>query len=204
MLLSSRKGGNMTNLQQANEYTKKIFSTKWLQWVHEGTKPAESNAEKNANVLIGTISKHCAMCLNLNGCCFVEEKCPPKPLHPNCHCFCVDIPSITAKAECHIEKFTNYVFVPSLIDDKKQLFELWGYYIMDSEYLRQEFIKQVKLAYSVGDYELGKLDKYGQRINIVIKLKRKNTNEYVLFVSGWMVYPNGKIALTTPYGGKKK
>lgn len=76
MLLSSRKGGNMTNLQQANEYTKKIFSTKWLQWVHEGTKPAESNAEKNANVLIGTISKHCAMCLNLNGCCFVEEKCP--------------------------------------------------------------------------------------------------------------------------------
>ena len=87
---------------------------------------------------------------------------------------------------------------------KKQLFELWGYYIMDSEYLRQEFIKQVKLAYSVGDYELGKSDKYGQRINIVIKLKRKETNEYVSFVSGWMVYPNGKIALTTPYGGKKK
>ena len=108
------------------------------------------------------------------------------------------------KRELLIEKFNKYVFVSSLIDDKKQLFELWGYYIMDSEYLRQEFIKQAKLAYSVGDYELGKLDKYGQRINIVIKLKRKNTNEYVLFVSGWMVYPNGKIALTTPYGGKKK
>lgn len=116
----------MTNLQQANEYTKKIFSTKWLQWVHEGTKPAESNAEKNANVLIGTISKHCAMCLNLNGCCFVEEKCPTKPLHPNCHCYTVDIPSITAKAECSIEKFNKYVFVSSLIGDKKQLFELWG------------------------------------------------------------------------------
>ena len=108
------------------------------------------------------------------------------------------------KRERLIEKFNKYVFVSSLIDDKKQLFELWGYYIMDSEYLRQEFIKQAKLAYSVGEYELGKLDKYGQRINIVIKLKRKNTNEYVLFVSGWMVYPNGKIALTTPYGGKKK
>ena len=192
----------MTNLQQANEYTKKIFSTKWLQWVHEGTKPAESNAEKNANVLIGTISKHCAMCLNLNGCCFVEEKCPTKPLHPNCHCYTVDIPSITAKAECSIEKFTKYIFANGT--SKKQLFELWGYDIMDSQYLQQEFIKQAKLAYSVGEYELGKLDKYGQRINIVIKLKRKNTNEYVLFVSGWMVYPNGKIALTTPYGGKKK
>ena len=26
---------------------------------------------------------------------------------------------------------------------------------------------------------------------------------YVSFVTGWMVYPYGKIALTTPYGGMK-
>ena len=82
------------------------------------------------------------------------------------------------------------------------MFESWGYSIIDSEYLQQEFIKQAKLAYSVGEYELGKLDKYGQRINVVIKLKWKNTNEYVSFVSGWMVYPNGRTVLTTPYGGK--
>ena len=190
------------NLRQANEYTRKFFLTNWVKWVHEGTKPAESNAEKSANVLIGTISKHCAMCLNLNGCCFVISKCPPKPLHPNCHCYTIDIPSITAKAECPIEKFTKYVFVPSLIDDKKQLFELWGYDIMDSQYLQQEFIKQAKLAYSVGDYELGLLNEYGQRINIAITLKRKDKNEYVTFRSGWMVYPYGKIILTTPYGDK--
>ena len=103
------------------------------------------------------------------------------------------------KRERLIEKFNKYVFVSSLIDDKKQLFELWGYYIMDSEYLRQEFIKQAKLADSVGDYELGLLNEYGQRISIVITLKRK---EYVTFRSGWMVYPNGKIVLTTPYGRK--
>ena len=77
------------------------------------------------------------------------------------------------KRERLIEKFNKYVLVSSLIDDKKQLFELWGYYIMDSEYLRQEFIKQAKLAYLVGDYELGLLNEYGQRINIVITLKRK-------------------------------
>ena len=75
---------------------------------------------------------------------------------------------------------------------------------MDSQHLQQEFIKQAKLAYSVSDYELGKLDKYGQRINIAITLKRKDKNEYVTFYSGWMVYPNGKIILNTPYGGKKK
>ena len=190
------------NLQKAKDYTTKLFNTKWVKWVHDGTKPADTSAEKSANVLKGALSKHCAMCLNLNGCCFVEEKCPPKPLHPNCHCYTIDIPSITAIANCPIEKFTKYVFVPSLIDDKKQLFELWGYDIMDSQYLQQEFIKQAKLAYSVGDYELGLLNEYGQRINIAITLKRKDKNEYVTFRSGWMVYPNGKIVLTTPCGRK--
>lgn len=192
----------MLDLKRINDYARKMFSTNWVKWVHEGTKPADTSAEKNANVLIGTLSKHCAMCLNLNGCCFVEEKCPQKPLHQNCHCYTIDIPSITAIADCPIEKFTKYVFVSSLIDDKRQLFELWGYDIMDSKYLQQEFIKQAKLAYSVGDYELGLLNEYGQRINIAITLNRKDNNGQVTFRSGWMVYPNGKIVLTTPYGRK--
>lgn len=188
------------NLQDANEYAEKLFSTKWVKWVHEGTKPADSNAEKSANVLRGSLSKHCAICLNLNGCCFAAEKRPSKPLYPNCRCFTVDVQSITVRAECPIEKFTKYVFADG--NSKKQLFELWGYAIMDSEYLRQEFIRQAELAYAVGDYALGKLDKHGQRINIQIKLKRKNKIGYITFTAGWMVYPNGKIVLTTPYGGK--
>ena len=188
------------NLKQANDYTRKLFSADWVKWVHKGTKPAETNAEKSLNVIKTIIPIHCAMCLNLNGCCFVVGKCPEQPLHPNCHCYTIDIQSITAQAECLIEKFTEYIFVEG--NSKKQLFESWGYSIIYSQYLQQEFIKQAKRAYSVGECELGKLDKYGQRINIVIKLKRKNTNEYVSFVSGWMVYPNGKIILNTPYGGK--
>ena len=188
------------NLQQANDNTIKLFNTNWVKWVHEGTRPAESNVEKNINALKGELSKHCSMCLNLNGCCFVKVKCPEQPLHPNCHCYTIDISSITAKPECSIEKFTKYIFVNG--NSKKDLFESWGYSIKDSEYLQQEFIKQAKLAYSVGDYELGKLDKHGQRINIEIKLKRKDKEGYVTFQSGWMIYPNGKIILTTPYGDK--
>ncbi len=192
----------MLDIKRINDYARKMFSTNWVKWVHEGTKPADTSAEKSANALIGALSKHCAMCLNLNGCCFVVGKCPQKPLHQNCHCYTIDIPSITAKADCPIEKFTKYVFVSSLVDDKRQLFELWGYDIMDSKYLQQEFIKQAKLAYSVGDYELGLLNEYGQRINIAITLNRKDNNGQVTFRSGWMVYPNGKIVLTTPYGRK--
>ena len=75
---------------------------------------------------------------------------------------------------------------------------------MDSQYLKQEFIKQAKLAYYVGYYELGLLNDFCQRINIEITLKKKNMNEYATFVSGWIVYPDGKIVLATPYGGKSK
>lgn len=188
------------NLQQANEYTKRLFSTNWVKWVHEGTNPAENNAEKSTNVLVGAISKHCAICLNLNGCCFVVEKCPSKPLHPNCHCRTIPMLIMTASAECPIEKFSKYIFADG--NNKKQLFELWGYDIIDSEYLQQEFIKQARLAYAVGDYTLGMLNEYGQRINITIVLKRKNQDTQVTFRSGWPVYPNGKIILTTPYGGE--
>ena len=191
----------VNKIEEVSNYLKKFLQTKWVKWVHHGTKPAESSAEKSVNVIKGVFSRHCAICLNLNGCCFVKEKCPDKPLHHNCHCETIDVSQITATAECSVEKFTKYIFAEG--NSKKDLFEIWGYSIIDSQYLQQEFIKQVKLAYSVGEYELGKLDKYGQRINVIIKLKRKNTNEYVSFVSGWMVYPNGKIALTTPYGGKK-
>lgn len=101
-----------------------------------------------------------------------------------------------------IVQWTIYIFANG--NSKKDLFESWGYSIIDSEYLQQEFIKQAKLVYSVGDYELGLLNDFGQRIKIEITLKKKNKKEYVTFVSGWMVYPDGKIILTTPYGGKSK
>lgn len=85
---------------------------------------------------------------------------------------------------------------------KKSCLNFGGYSIIDSEELQQEFIKQAERAYSIGDYELGKLNEYGQRITIKITLKRKDIDEYVTFQSGWMVYPNGKIILVTPYGDR--
>lgn len=193
------------NLQEAETYAKKIFSTKWIQWKHKGSKPANDKIEKTKNVLLANLSKkHCSTCLNLNECCFTIEKMPPIPLHPNCHCSVISIPPITATAECSIRKFTNYIFVSSAVNNKKELFELWGYDITDSEYLQNEFIKQAQIAYSIGDYELKSLDAFGQRINIKISLKKKGSNEYATFFSSWMIYPNGKIMLITPYGGKIK
>ena len=82
------------------------------------------------------------------------------------------------------------------------MFESWGYSIIDSEELKNMIEKQAQLSYSIGEYNLGKLNEYGQRINVVIELKRKNKDGSITFYSGWMVYPNGRIVLTTPYGRK--
>jgi len=49
---------------------------------------------------------------------------------------------------------------------------------------------------------LGKLDIRGQRINIRVTIPRKDGSGDVSFITGWMVLPNGKLKLNTPYGGK--
>lgn len=101
----------MININKAKELTKKLFNTKWVKWVHEGTKPAETSTEKSTNVIKEALSKHCAVCLNINGCCFVKDKCPKQPLHPNCHCYIVNVEHITAQVECPIEKNKRlYIF----------------------------------------------------------------------------------------------
>lgn len=62
--------------------------------------------------------------------------------------------------------------------------------------------RQAREKYIAGEYSLGKLNLYGQRINIVIEIPRKNGLGTVTFVSGWMVEPGEKLKLNTPYGGK--
>ena len=66
----------------------------------------------------------------------------------------------------------------------------------DSEYLKSEYEKQAKEQYLKGNYILGKLDKYGQRITITINLRNG-----VKMQSGWLVHPLGLITCTTPLGG---
>ena len=50
-----------------------------------------------------------------------------------------------------------------------------------------------------GQYKLNWLDCNGQRINITIKIPRRDKSGEATFTSGWMVYPNGKIQHLTPY-----
>lgn len=190
------------NLNEANEYARKMFSTKWVRWFHESLQPAKTAEEKSANVKLGKITNHCAICRNLHGCCFVKDKCPTLPLHRSCHCGPREVKYVEVKADSPKVKFSDYVFVAK--NGKKELFTAWGYDTIDSEDLANIYKEQAELAYSVGDYVLGKLNEYGQRISIEITLTRRDNGKKVTFMSGWMVYPDGEISLATPYGGKKK
>ena len=103
--------------------------------------------------------------------------------------------------ECPIEKFTGYIFNDFYKDGKEQIFKNLSYTIADSAMLKAEMEKQAYNAYISGEYELGKLDSYGQRINIYVTLATSNGKQ-TTFKTGWMTYPDGKILLTTPFGGK--
>jgi len=151
---------------------------------------------------------HCAACEALDGCRFTTQNVPPRPQHPFCQCWVEPIPLEAmmdeASAECNISKFRDYVFNAEITKNggKKALFESWGYTAEDSEWLQQEFERQALEKYIAGQYTLGKLDKYGQRISILIDLLNKNTNETVIIKSGWMVRPDGSITLNTPLAGR--
>ncbi len=163
----------------------------WVRWVHQ------------------TQGKtHCEECLMLDGCLFLSGKTPPWPHHPNCHCILEPIDYIvvltSATAHSDYSKFDPYLFDPENFyqHGKNRAFESWGYSISDSLWLKNEIERQALEKYLAGDYILGKLDKDGQRISIRVTIPRNNRIGDVSFITGWMVYPNGQIRLTTPYGGK--
>lgn len=164
---------------------------KWNIWVH---RPLSNN--------------HCPVCLALDMCWFLKKKTPKWPHHQYCHCILEDLPYDdvlkNARAQSAYSKFDPYLFNPKheYPHTKEKLFESWGYTVVDAKWMQAEVEKQGLEKYINGEYELGKLDENGQRISIRVEIPRKNKPEKVSFITGWMVYPNGKIQLSTPYGGK--
>lgn len=167
-----------------------ISQQKWVQWKHEQ---------------YGIF--HCRTCLALHGCWFVWGKEPLAPLHEKCHCTTISIPTSQvknrAKATSAFSKFDPYLFNTYGLysHGKEKLFASWGYTAADAHWLQNEIEQQGRSQYIAGNYTLGKLNSYGQRINIRVELPRKDSQEKVSFITGWTVQPHGEIKLNTPYGG---
>ena len=148
-------------------------------------------------------------CLSLDSCWFMNANKPELHQHPFCHCETMPIPYKQvldkATAKSITGKFDPFLFNTdgTRTHGKERLFiDKWGYSTADIPYMENEFEKQALEKYIAGEYTLGKCDKFGQRISVRISLPRKIGTGEVSFVSGWLVLPNGKIRLATPYGGK--
>lgn len=152
---------------------------------------------------------HCPICLKLDKCWFVADNMPQLPQHPGCHCTAEKISNSQVKKKASATspygKFGDYLFNAANPKNKgkAQLFEGWGYSTAAIPWMIEEYERQALEKYIAGDYTLGILDEYGQRINIQITLQRKDEPGTLMFRTGWVAYPNGSIKLATPYGGKK-
>lgn len=168
-----------------------LLPPEWIEWMH-----------------ISQGKTHCVDCLVLDGCWFEKSQMPKLPQHPRCHCIALTLPfsmvEEQAEAESAYSKFDPYLFdvKGEYGHGKNKMFESWGYTVEDSTFLQTEMEKQARQKYIWGDYVLGKLNDKGQRINIRVKLDRKDGQGEVSFITGWMVQPDGHIKMNTPYGGK--
>lgn len=174
----------------------KVLNNEWIKWVHVliPDSPAElRDMLRSIMVFLG----HCPSCTSLSGCYFAKRNRQKYPMHIKCDCIIKIIPYSTvkakAKAECSIEKFTNYIFREG--NSKKALFEAMGYSIQDAQSLKNYYEREALSAYLNGNYILKEVDQYGQRLAIEIKL-----GDYIIN-TGWKLEPNGKLRNITPFGG---
>ena len=161
-----------------------IIYTGWIEWKH-----------------IPTGIYHCLTCLALDNCWFSNLKKPMLPQHEKCHCVAIfidrPIANETAKAICDLSKFTDYIFSDKYAwNGKGELFKELGFTERDAQYLQAEYEKQAVVKYCNGEYEMDRLNEYGQRINIEINFYTKERD--ITFISGWMVRPKGTITNNTP------
>ena len=176
----------------------------WVKWVHDEDKPAYTQQDRELNIVYGIISKHCAVCLNLNDCCFPKNNMPVHPHHLKCHCKLEPVTDINFKAVCRESKFTVNIFNPPIKNGKNKVFNDLGYDIMDSQWLTEEYCRQAQQKYASGDFELNKLSDFGQQININITIPYKDGTGSGTVITGWMVCPNGTIELITAFSGWAK
>ena len=93
-----------------------------------------------------------------------------------------------------INKFTKYALDPANSGGKSDVFNSLGYTKENAQSLVKIYRKQALKNYITKNYSLAKLDQYGQRITICIRIGDS------VFKSGWMIVKHG-IRLITPFSG---
>ena len=113
---------------------------------------------------------------------------------------------VAKKASVPIEKFSEYIFKEGADHGKDAVFRGLGYGKEHSAQLAKIWEEQGAEKFAKGEYTLGKLDQYGQRINISIEVPGIGdaAGKTSYMQSGWMIRPDGSITLNTPFSGFTK
>lgn len=143
------------------------------------------------------VGRTCEYCVALNNCVFYYLVLPTN-IHEKCKCIYINSYHNNFSGIMDINKITKYLFVN---ENKKKIFESFGYTIEDSVFLQQSIVECAEKNYAEGRYILKTLDKYGQRIGIETEIYDKVKKQPVKFYSGWIVYSNCQLKNTTPFAG---
>ena len=98
--------------------------------------------------------------MRLDGCWFQEEKAPPCPHHPFCHCTLDLIPYAVVFGNVSVYsdygKFDPYLFNTTGLQthNKEKLFKEWGYTVDDARWLQAEMNGKGGKDISLGNMSL--------------------------------------------------
>lgn len=111
--------------------------------------------------------------------------------------------SAGVRATAPVKKFSDYIFKDGATHGKNVPFEKLGYGKPDSSRLARMWEEQAQAKYARGEYTKGKLDEFGQRINIEIEVPGTGgaAGKTSYMRSGWMIQPDKNITLNTPFSG---
>nr|WP_324292325.1 DUF6883 domain-containing protein [uncultured Desulfobulbus sp.] len=108
-----------------------------------------------------------------------------------------------SKSVAPVQKFSDYIFKEGATHGKDAVFRGLGYGKENSAELARMWEEQAAAKFARGEYTLGKLDQYGQRISIEIEVPGIGdaAGKTSHMQSGWMIQPDGGIKLNTPFSG---
>ena len=175
----------------------KIISTRWVEWIHTGI-PDEAGAIRE-QVRKSVATKHCMVCTSMDACFYPDNNKPDLPQHSYCDCYVkkIDYDKVRSLASVvfPIQKLTDYLFNEKNPNNKGKaaLFNLWGFTIDDSKYLKDSLSKQALEKYLSGDFLIKGNHGFGTIVKIKVSLNGRSWG------TGWMIQPRGQIRNLTPY-----
>ncbi len=146
------------------------------------------------------ITHTCALCVALNRTVFKNDN-KPDYYHPFCKCEQKPTAPPEPTLDFPMRKIKDYLFVK-----KEELMRSMGYLPEDADEVYALLGEGAKKEYAEGNYKLGFFNEHGQRISITLRMKGKRDKLGKSFdvVTGWMVYPYGKLHNNTPISGWAK